>query len=185
MKNEVEVFLSIPAYREVMKGYRLVDYTNEWSVVEGFSKLYTKEFKSYAIVVDYYSDPDVLESLSEGLDTLDELRPSLMRPNFFYDSVSFVVRGDEIVTLPSLSLEWFPGQDLVNPFLRAEGVEIRREEDCYSSIAVKVARPLTKEMVNEALRKMSLALAVYERVREAQEDVAVRLAKEIAEKKKV
>jgi hypothetical protein len=168
-----------------MKGYRLVDYMNEWSVVEGFSKFYTKEFKSYAIVVDYDSDPDVLESLSEGLDTLDELRPSLMKPNFFYDSVSFIVRGDEIVTLPSLNLEWFPGQDLVNSFLKAEGIEIRREEDCYSSIAVKVARPLTKDSINEALRKIGLALAVYEKVREVQEDVAVRVARELVGEKKV
>jgi len=101
-----------------------------------------------------------------------------MKPGFFSESLSVIIRDDELTTLPSLQLEWFPGQDLVNSLLRPAGLELGRDEDGYSIIVVKIGRPLSPEELDRALDKLGLGLSLYQRIREAQEDVALKVAKD-------
>ena len=141
MKNEAEIFLNPLALKNVLNRFRVVDYSMGWTVVEEFNSYYVKEFDSYGVLLDYSSDPDVVDSFSSFLRSVDRIRYYLMKPGFFSESLSVIIRDDELTTLPSLQLEWFPGQDLVNSLLRPAGLELRRDEDGYSIIVVKIGRP--------------------------------------------
>jgi hypothetical protein len=178
VKNEAEIFLNPLALKDVLNRFRVVDYSMGWTVVEEFNRYYVKEFDSYGVLLDYSSDPDVVDSFSSFLRSVDRIRYYLMKPGFFSESLSVIIRDDELTTLPSLQLEWFPGQDLVNSLLRPAGLEIRRDEDGYSIIVVKIGRPLSPEELDRALDKLGLGLSLYQRIREAQEDVALKVTKD-------
>ena len=76
-----------------------------------------------------------------------------------------------------MGLEWFFGEDLVNSLTREKGLELRKIEDGYTLIYVKVSRPLSPERANEALERLALGLRIYERIKEEQEDVALKVTK--------
>ena len=177
MRNEIELFINESYFRDIIKDYEIVDRRDNWTRIRREWDYYIIDHGSYGLLVNADCDPDILEAFGEKLNAVDELRPLVNKPLFRADSIQLYVEGNYLYTSPSLGLEWFFGEDLVNSLTREKGLEIRRAEDGITLLYVKVARPLTPESANKALKKLAFGLRIYERVKEEQEDVALRVTK--------
>ena len=173
----MELFVNASYFRDVIKDYEVLGEKENWIRLKRFWEYYAIDHGSYGVLVNANCEPDILDAFGTKLKAVDELRPLLNKPLFRVDSLQLYIDGNYLFTSPSLGLEWFFGEDLVNSLTREKGLELRKIEDGYTLIYVKVSRPLSPERANEALERLALGLRIYERIKEEQEDVALKVTK--------
>ncbi|EWG07579.1 MAG: hypothetical protein ASUL_03694 [Candidatus Aramenus sulfurataquae] len=174
----IEINFNLYAFRESVSNYQ-VSYQDGWIVLKGKEGEYlSREFDNYAVLVYPVNAPkDLLEALSVKNEKIDKFREILYKPRYWRESVTIHLVKDKLVTGTDIELVPFNGVDLVNDILRTEGAEFKTIDDNLV-ISVTVERPLTAQNLGKALYKLSVCLSLYYRIKEAQEDIALKIAQE-------
>ncbi|NON62455.1 hypothetical protein, partial [Acidianus sp. RZ1] len=151
--------------------------SNDWNVISGKDGTYiVKEFDTYGVLV-YPPNPqtDVALSFNEKISWIDKFREILYKPIYWREYITVIISDSMIYTTPDLNLERFNGIDLVNDVLRSQNIEFIEIDDSIR-IGVKIKRPLSRQSLEEGIKSLTRALGLYYKIKEAQEDIAVKLA---------
>ncbi|AWR96484.1 hypothetical protein DFR86_02230 [Acidianus sulfidivorans JP7] len=172
----IEIHFNLYELRESIASYRIID-ENDWITLSSKEGDYLlKEFDTYGILI-YPSNvkSEIKNAFSQRLEKIDKFREALYKPQFWREYITIYIDGDTIYTGDDLNLEFFNGIDLVNSILKSKGIEFNYDESRVR-ITVKVSRPLNSSIVNHAMENLSRAISLYFRIKEAQEDIAEKLA---------
>lgn len=174
----IEINFNLYAFRESVSNYQ-VSYQGGWAILKGKEGEYlSKEFDNYAVLVYPVNAPmDLLESLSVKNEKIDKFREALYKPRYWRESVTIHLVRDKLITGTDIELTPFNGVDLVNDILRAEGTEFETIDENLV-ISARVERPLTAHILGKALYRISVCLSLYYKIKEAQEDIALKMAQE-------
>jgi hypothetical protein len=177
----IEIYFNLYAFRESISNYQIT-YENEWSVLKGKEGSYiSKEFDTYAILIyPTNAPPDLLEAFSKKIDKIDKFREILYKPKYWREYITLHFNGNKIFTGNDLNLSPFNGEDIVNDLLNSEGIEFITTDD-EMRISTQIERPINPYILSKALNRLLVSLSLYYRIKEAQEDIALKLTKEILE----
>ncbi|QKR00572.1 hypothetical protein GWK48_09440 [Metallosphaera tengchongensis] len=171
----IELHLNPFTFRETTLRYRVIEEDN-WLRLTGKEGDYlAKDFESYAILLFPIQmiPREVLNSLDVRLTSIDMLREVLMKPNVWRDYLTLRVREGRVITA-DLMLENFMGRDLVNDIIADIGVKYVEGQD-----GLEISSILTNfswRELNEAFKRISFALSLYNQIRRNQEEIALNLA---------
>lgn len=172
----IEIHFNLYELKESISSYKIVD-RNEWTIISGKEGEYLlKEFDSYGILIyPIHISQDIKFAFSFRLNKIDKFRETLHKPRFWRENITIYINRNKMCTSNSLGLEPFNGIDLVNNILTSKGIEFK-DNDGIVNIVAEINRPLNKESLDAGIEKLSKALSLYFRIKEAQEDIAQRLA---------
>lgn len=172
----IEIHFNLYELEESISKYRIID-RNDWTIIAGREGEYLlKEFDTYGVLIyPVNTTEDIKNAFSFRLDKIDVFREMLHKPLYWRESITVYINKTKMFTSQSLNLETFIGIDLVNNILRTKGIEFK-DIDGIISIIIEIDRPLNRENLNSAIEKLSRALSLYFRIKEAQEEIARRLA---------
>lgn len=175
----IEIYFNLYAFRESISNYQIT-YENDWSILKGKEGSYiSKEFDTYAVLIYPTNAPnDLLEAFSKKIDKIDKFREILYKPRYWREYITLHLNGDKVFTGNDLNLFPFNGEDIVNNLLNSEGIEFITIDD-EMRISTYIKRPISSDTLSKALNKLLVSLSLYYRIKEAQEDIALRLTKEI------
>ncbi|MCY0849371.1 hypothetical protein [Sulfuracidifex metallicus] len=168
----IEIYFNPYAFHESITKYQ-IENDGDW--IKTKNGYMMREFGNYAILIYpiLSQDNDIVMSLSEKLDNLDRFRESLMKPGNFKDSITLHVTENEITTSLDLDLQEIVGLSLVNDVISQKGVLFKENED-LTYVSVSIKRPLTSNSLSEYFSKIAYALKLYYKIREEQEDIALK-----------
>ncbi len=168
----LEIYFNPYAFHETITRYQ-VESEGDWTKTKNGYMM--KEFGNYAIILYPIlpEDSDLIISLSQKIENLDRFRETLMKPGSFKDSITIHIQSDELTTSPELDLEELVGLSLVNDVLSQKGI-VFKEKDDLILVSIKIERPLTSSKLSEYLSKLAIALKLYYKIKEEQEDVALK-----------
>ncbi|AWR93517.1 hypothetical protein [Acidianus brierleyi] len=175
----IEIYFNLYAFRESISNYQIT-YENDWSILKGKEGSYiSKEFDTYAILIYPTNAPDdLLNAFSNKISKIDKFREILYKPKYWREYITLHLNGNKIFTGNDLNLFPFNGEDIVNDLLNSEGIEFITLDD-ELRIATHLERPINSDTLSRALNKLLVSLSLYYRIKEAQEDIALKLTKEI------
>ncbi|ARM74964.1 hypothetical protein [Acidianus manzaensis] len=172
----VEIHFNLYELRESVASYRILD-EGDWTIISNKDENYLlKEFDTYGILIYPITvKEEIKEAFSQRLEKIDKFREVLYKPQYWRENITICIDKDRLYTADDLNLEFFNGIDLVNDILKSKGIEFYNDE--YSvRIVIKISRPLNNNILNQAMENLSRALSLYFRIKEAQEDIAEKLA---------
>ncbi len=171
-RTTLEIYFNPYAFHESISKYQ-IESEGDWSKTKNGYMM--REFPNYALLIYPIlpEDNDLVLSLSEKIENLDRFREILMRPGRFKDSITLHIDSEEISTSSELELEELVGVSLVNDVISQKGIMFK-EKDNLLSLIVKIERPLTNAKMNEYLSKIASGLRLYFKIKEDQEDVALK-----------
>lgn len=172
----IEIHFNLYELKESISSYKILSQ-DEWTIIAGKEGEYLlKEFDTYGILIyPVNTAKDIIQAFSFRLDKIDKFREILYKPLYWRENITIYINKNIIYTSNDLNLEKFNGLDLVNNILKNKGIEFR-DNDGLLTIITEIERPLDKEKLNSAIEKLAKALSLYYKIKEAQEDIAQKLA---------